>query len=203
MLYDVTLISMRPGTTPRAVARLQETAPSAPGKLLACWQTDIGALNQIMMIREYGSAQEATEARLAAVRSDNPLGVGEFAISHSSDTYELLPFLKPLQPGNHGPFFEVRTYLLKPGVTSGNISRWEKALPKRTERSPLLCAMNSVSGLSTQFIHIWPYKSMDERYSVRTTAVKDGIWPPPGGGEATLLNQKNDIYVPTAFSPIK
>jgi hypothetical protein len=63
--------------------------------------------------------------------------------------------------------------------------------------------MNSVSGLTTQFIHIWPYKSMDERHSVRTQAVKDGIWPPPGGGEATLLNQKNDIYVPTAFSPIK
>ena len=203
MLYDVTLLSVRAGTLPRAVAKLQEAAPAAPGKLLACWQTDIGALNQIMMIREYGSAQEAAEARTAAMRSDNPLGVGEFAISYSSDAYELLPFLKPIQPGSYGPFFEVRTYLMKPGVASSNLARWEKALPERIKRSPLLCAMNSVSGLTTQFIHIWCYKSMDERHQVRTQAMKDGIWPPPGGGEATLLSQKNDVYVPTAFSPIK
>src|SRR5262249_30224122 len=137
------------------------------------------------------------------MRSDNPLGVGEFAISYTSDAYELLPFLKPIQPGSYGPFFEVRTYLMKPGVATGNLTRWEKALPEGTKRSPLLMAMNSVSGLTTQFIHIWAYKSMDERYQVRTQAQKDGIWPPPGGGEATLLNQKNDIYVPMAFSPIK
>jgi hypothetical protein len=203
MLYDITLLSVRPGTLPRAMARHQESAPAAPGKLLACWQTDIGALNQVMLIREYGSAQEATEARRSTMRSENPLGTGEFAISHTSDTYELLPFLKPLQPGSYGPFFEVRTYLLKPGVVGGNIARWEKALPERTKRSQLLGAMNSASGMMTQFIHIWAYKSMDERYSVRTQAVKDGVWPPPGGGEATLLNQKNDVYTPAAFSPIK
>jgi hypothetical protein len=203
MLYDVTILSLRPGTQPRAVARLAETAPAAPGKLLACWTTDVGMLNQVMIIREYGSAQEAADARLASMRSDNPLGTSEFAISHTSDAFELMPFLKPLQPGSYGPFFEVRTYLLKPGVVGGNIARWEKALPERNKRSQVLAAMNSASGQMTRFIHIWPYKSMDERYAVRTQAVKDGIWPPPGGGEATLLMQQNDIYVPTAFSPIK
>ncbi len=203
MLYDVTILSLRPGTQPRAIARLAETAPAAPGKLMACWSTDIGMLNQVMIIREYGSAQEAADARLASMRSDNPLGAGEFAISHTSDTFELMPFLKPLQPGQYGPFFEVRTYLLKPGVVGGNIARWEKALPERIKRSPVLAAMNSASGQMTRFIHIWPYKSMDERYAVRTQAVKDGVWPPPGGGEATLLMQQNDIYVPTSFSPIK
>lgn len=203
MLYDVTLLSLRPGTQPRAVARLAETAPAAPGKLLACWTTDIGMLNQMLIIREYASAQQATEARLAAMRSEDPLGVGEFATSYASDTFELLPFLQPIAPGAYGPFFEVRTYLLKPGKASATLERWQQALPKRNERSQVLMAMNSVSGVTTRFIHIWPYKSMDERFAIRTQAVKDGIWPPPGGGEATLLLQQNDIYVPTAFSPIK
>ena len=203
MLYDVTILTVRPGTAAKAVARLQETAPSATGKLLACWQTDIGLLNQIMLIREYESAQQAADQRQSAIFSADPHGIGEFTVAASSDTYALMPNLPPLQPGSHGPFFEVRTYLLKPGVPSGNSERWQKALPKRIERSPLLAAMYSVSGTGPLFMHIWPYKSMDERYKVRTTAVKDGIWPPPGGGEATLLMQKNDIYVPTAFSPIK
>jgi hypothetical protein len=203
MAYDLTIISVRPGTMPRALAKLQETAGSGPGKLLACWTTDIGALNQVMIIREFASADDAAKDREAMVMSTSPFGVGEFAISVTSDTYAPLPVLPPLQPGTFGPFFEVRTYLLKPGVAAGNVERWQKALPERIKRSPVLIAMNSVSGLTTQFVHIWPYKSMDERYSIRTQAMKDGIWPPPGGGEATLLNQKNDIYTPTAFSPIK
>jgi hypothetical protein len=203
MAYDVTLISVRPGTMPRALPKLQESLTSGKGKLLACWTTDIGALNQIMVIREFDSAQAAAEEREAAVMNANPLGVGEFGISITSDTYAPMPFLPPLQAGSFGPFFEVRTYLLKPGVVTGNIERWQKAIPERIKRSPVLIGMNSISGLTTQFIHIWPYKSMDERYSVRGQAMKDGIWPPPGGGEATLLNQKNDIYVPATFSPIK
>lgn len=203
MPYDVTLISLRPGTMPRAMPKLEEALRAGSGRLLACWTTDIGQLNQVMVIREYASADAAAKDREAMVMSASPLGVGEFAISATSDTYAPLPFLPPLQPGTFGPFFEVRTYLLKPGVVNGNIERWQKALPERIKRSPVLIAMNSVSGVTTQFIHIWPYKSMDERYSIRTQAVKDGVWPPPGGGEATLLNQKNEIYVPTAFSPIK
>jgi hypothetical protein len=188
---------------PKALPRLEEGLSAAGGKLLACWTTDIGMLNQIMAIREFDSAQAAAQAREQTVMGENPFGVGEFINSMTSDTYAPLPFLPKLQPGTYGPFFEVRTYLMKGGVSGGNMQRWEKALPKRIERSPLLVAMNSVSGLMPQFVHIWPYKSMDERYSVRTTAMKDGVWPPPGGGEATLLKQQNDIYTPTAFSPIK
>jgi hypothetical protein len=203
MAYDVTLVSVRPGTMPQALPKLQESLASSAGKLLACWTTDVGALNQVMIIREYASSEAAAADREAMVMNANPLGVGEFAISATTDTYVPFKFLPALQAGTFGPFFEVRTYLLKPGVATGNSERWEKAIPERIKRSPVLTGMLSVSGLTTQFIHIWPYKSMDERYSVRTQAVKDGIWPPPGGGQATLLNQKNDIYVPTAFSPIK
>lgn len=203
MPYDVTLINVRPGTMPRALPRLQESLASGPGTLLACWTTDIGMLNQIMVIREFASAQAAGEAREAAVKSENPFGIAEFVTAITSDTFAPLTFLPALKPGTFGPFFEVRTYQMKPGVTTGNAERWQKALPRRTERSALLTAFNSVSGLMPRFIHIWPYKSMDERHSVRTGAVKDGIWPPPGGGEATLLLQQNDIYIPTAFSPIK
>lgn len=203
MLYDMTLISLRPATLPRAMERLKETAPAAPGKFLACWQTDVGALNQVLLLRQYDSEQQACEHRTAMMRSTDPYGVGEFTNSSVSDTFELLPFLPPLQPGSYGPFFEVRTYLQKPGVATANIERWEKALPERNKRSQVLCAMHSTSGVMTRFIHIWPYKSMDERYAVRTQAQKDGIWPPPGGGQATLLMQQNDIYVPASFSPIK
>lgn len=203
MHYDVTLISVRPATGGKAMARLAETAPAAPGKLLACWQSEIGTLNQIMLIREHASAADAAKFRQSMMESENPYGVGEWTNFSESDTYAVLPFLEPLKPGSYGPFFEVRTYLLKPGKASGTIERWKGALPARLERSPMLTCMNSVSGQMTRFLHIWPYASLDERYKVRQGAVKDGIWPPKGGGELTMWTQRNDIYVPAPFSPIR
>ncbi|MBN8921140.1 MAG: NIPSNAP family protein, partial [Rhizobiales bacterium] len=137
MAYDVTIISVRPGTQARALPKIQAALESGPGKLLACWTTDIGVLNQIMVIREFDSANAAADARKAMVMGDN-LGVNEFGVSITSDTYEALPFLPALKPGSFGPFFEVRTYLLKPGVVSGNTERWEKAIPERIKRSPVL-----------------------------------------------------------------
>ena len=204
MSYDVTIINVRPGTMPKALPKLQEhAAAGGHGKLLAAWTTDVGVLNQIMLIREFSSAQESADSHKQAIMGSNPYGIAEFVTNISSETYEPMGFLPRMQPGTYGPFFEVRTYLLKAGVASSNAERWEKAIPKRIERSNILMAMTSVSGAMTRFVHIWPYKSMDERTSVRAGAVKDGIWPPPGGGEATLLLQQNDIYVPTGFSPIK
>lgn len=203
MSLDVTIIALRPGAMGQALPRLQEAIANDAGKLLAAWTTDIGMLNQIMLLREYDSAQQAAQSHAAHVTTENPYGIGEFIHSVTSDAFSPLSFLPPLKPGTYGPFFEVRTYLLKAGVAKGNAERWQKALPERIKRSPLLTAMVSVSGQMTRFIHIWPYKSMDERHAVRSGAIKDGIWPPPGGGQATLLLQQNDIYVPTAFSPIK
>ena len=52
MHYDVTIITVRPGTEHKALARLAETLPALlGGDLLACWRSDIGALNRILLIR--------------------------------------------------------------------------------------------------------------------------------------------------------
>jgi NIPSNAP protein len=202
MPYDVTILTLRPGVAPKALAGLQNSLPQSPGKLLACWSSDIGALNQIFVLREYASERETAEQRDAQVHSDNPFGIAEFIASTTSDTYVSFPFIDSVQPGAHGPFFEVRTYLMKPNGLAGTIEAWRKALPARLALSPVLAAMYSVSGLMPRFMHIWPYTSLDERHRIRAQAVAMGIWPPPGGPDR-LVTMKNDIYLPVSFSPIK
>ena len=76
------------------------------------------------------------------------------------------------------------------------------AVPGRSTVSPLLAAMTSVTGAVTRFMHMWPYKSFDERARLREKAIADGLWPPPGG-PGHLLSQQVDIYLPAAFSPMK
>ena len=50
-----------------------------------------------------------------------------------------------------------------------------------------------------KWVHIWPYKDLDERDRIRTEAVKTPHWPPPT--REFLVSQETKIMVPAAFSP--
>ncbi len=199
--YDVTIFTVRPGTHPQALAVLGKALANDPG-LLACWYSDIGAVNQILLIRKNEDAAASLENRLAALTSKNPFGIGEFVTAMAMDTYVPFDFMPALQPGRFGPCYEVRTYMLKPGGLEPTIALWRKAIPGRSKVSPVLAAMSAVTGAVTRFMHIWPYPSFDERARLRDKAVADGVWPPPGG-PSHLLSQQVDIYLPAAFSPMK
>lgn len=204
MLYDVTILTVRPGTTPQALPRLEKSLgeTKSPGRLLACWYTELGALNQIMLIREYANDEAISADRDATVRSANPYGIADLTVAVSSDTYRPFPIMQPMQAGAHGPVFEVRTYVLKPSGLATTIELWNKAVPGRVKLSPLLAAMYSLGGAMPRFVHIWPYPSLDERQRLRSEAVKMGVWPPPGGPDQ-LLSQDADIYLAAPFSPMR
>jgi NIPSNAP len=199
--YDVTIIRVRPATNPKALAAL-ERALSDDSTLLACWYSEIGDLNQIMLIRTIADPAAAIERRMVLLSSNNPFGVGEFMTGMTMDTFVAFEFLPPMQAGDFGPCFEVRSYILNTGSLAPTVELWRKAVPGRSTVSALLTAMSSVTGTVTRFVHIWPYKSLDERGRLRAKAVADGVWPPPGG-PAHLAAQHTDIYLPARFSPIR
>jgi hypothetical protein len=204
MLYDVTTLTVRAGTTPQALPRIEKSLgdTKSAGRLLACWTTELGALNQIMLIREYANDEAISADRDAMVRSANPCGIADLTVAATSDTYRPFPIMQPMHAGAHGPVFEMRTYVLKPSGLTPTIELWNKAVPGRTKLSPLLAAMYSLNGAMPRFVHIWPYPSLDERQRLRSEAVKMGIWPPPGGPDH-LLTQQADIYVAAPFSPMR
>ena len=199
--YDVTIATVRPGTHPRALAVLVKTLANDPD-LLACWYSEIGTLNRILIIRKSVDAAKVVENRVATLNARNPFGIGEFITDLSLDTYVPFDFMPPLQPGTFGPCYEVRSYVLKPDGLAPTIELWRKAVPGRADVSPLLAAMVAVTGAAIRFMHIWPYKSYDERARLREKAVADGAWPPPGG-PGHLISQQADIYLPAAFSPMR
>jgi hypothetical protein len=197
--YEVTILAVQPGTHPQALDALAKTDDPAR---LACWYSDIGAVNQVMLIRKTAGAAADLEARLTALKSSNPFGLGKIITSIAMDTYIPFDFIAPLKPGRFGPCYEVRSYVLKPGSLAPTIALWRDAVPGRAKVSPLLAAMIAVTGAATRFLHIWPYKSFDERARLRDQAVADGVWPPPGG-PSHLISQQVDIYLPAPFSPMQ
>ena len=199
--YDVTIATVRPGTHPQALAALDKTL-AGDSNLLACWYSEIGALNRILIIRKSADAAKAIANRFAALSARNPFGIGEFITDLSLDTYLPFDFMPALQGGAYGPCYEVRSYVLKPDGLTPTIELWRKAVPGRAGVSPLLAAMVAVTGAAIRFMHVWPYKTYDERARLREKAVADGLWPPPGG-PGHLLSQQADIYLPAAFSPLR
>jgi len=198
--YDVTIIAVRPATHPKALSVLERVLTDDPA-LLACWYSELGALNQILIIRSIDDPIATLESRMAALKSKSPFGVGEFMTGMTMDTFVAFDFLPPIQRGAHGPCYEVRSYVLKTGGLTPTIELWRKAVPDRSRISPLLTAMTSVSGPVTRFVHIWPYKSVEERNRLRAKAIAEGVWPPPGGPDH-LASQQADIFLPAHFSPI-
>jgi hypothetical protein len=196
--YDVTILTVRPGTHPQALDVLGKTADPAR---LACWFSDIGAVNQVVLIRKSADAAAELERRQAVLTAGNPFGLGDIITAMAMDTYVSFDFIAPLRPGLYGPCYEVRTYVLKPGSLAPPIELWRKAVPGRATVSPVLAAMTSVTGAVTRFLHVWPYKSFDERARLRAKAAADGVWPPPGG-PGHLVSQQVDIYLPAPFSPM-
>jgi len=199
--YDVTLVTVRPGTHPQALAVLGKSL-AGDQNLLACWYSEIGAVNQILIIRKAADAAATLDARFAALSAADPLGISEYVVAMAMDSYVPFDFIAPLRPGQFGPVYEVRTYMLKPNGLEPTMAAWRKAVPGRMKISPVLAAMTSVTGAVTRFLHVWPYQSFDERARLRAKAAADGVWPPPGG-PGHLLAQQVDIYLPAPFSPMQ
>ena len=80
-------------------------------------------------------------------------------------------------------------------------ANWEKHLPERTKLSPLIGVFTSDIGGLNQWVHIWAYKSLDERMAVRKKAMDSGVWPPPP--PSPTVKQETKIMLAAPFSPIK
>lgn len=204
MLHAVTILTVQPNKHPAALPRIEQSlrANASKGELLGCFATDIGALNQVMLIHAYRDESDLTADRSAILRSSNPFGIADLLTKMEMDTYVPFDFLPPIKPGKYGPVYEVRTYVVKPDGLAGTIEAWRTTVPGRLALSPILTAMYSVTGRTARFMHIWPYATLEERRLLRTKAVETKVWPPAKGPEM-LLQMQTDIYLPAAFSPLQ
>ncbi len=151
----------------------------------------------------YTDLSERTRIRAEASKDPNwPPKIREFVIHQQVELVTPFPFVPEITPGTAGPIFEMRCYSLTPGSLPGVMKRWESKIAERTKLSPVVMAGGVEFGQANRFIHIWAYKTMNQRMEVREQARKAGVWPPPGGGDE-LLAQENKLMMPSSFSPLQ
>jgi hypothetical protein len=201
--YELATLSVAMGTAPKAAEAIAAytSESGAGGKLLGCWASDIGALNTIAVLRVFKDDAELARERDRTLKSSNPFGCADFLTRLSLDSYAPFPDLPPVETGEFGPVYEIRTYTLKTGGLTPTFEGWAEKLPARTGISKLLVAMYALDGVP-RITHIWPYESTNERARLRAESVKLGTWPPKSAVWLTPEMQST-IYLPTAISPLR
>lgn len=203
-LYQLINITIKMGTTATVATGIQSfyQDTAAKGKLLGVFFSDIGQLNQVVVLRSYSSQQELDDenARLAA--QENLFDTSENIIKYSVENFAGFDFLPEVEVGEFGPVYEIRTYELKHGGVPHILEAWKNAVPTRTQYSKLTIAMYALDG-TPRIVSIWPYSSLNERSEVRAKSVADGIWPPKGGPQWLTYEMQSMIALPTSVSPLK
>ena len=204
MLYNLTYLTIRPNQLGPVLSALPQTVPAASpnGELVACLSCDIGVLNRIAILTGYESVELLQADRAAVLSSADPYGVSTYLSHIETAAFKPLSFTSPIVPGQFGPFFEIRTYEIAPKGLPETEAAWAKVVEQRNTISPLLMVMGSIDTLPTKMVHLWPYKSLDDRAKARAEASKLGIWPPPGGSNH-VLSLRSEIFVPLPFSPLR
>ncbi|WP_372619203.1 NIPSNAP family protein [Falsiroseomonas sp.] len=202
-IYELATLSTAIGAAPQAASAITAWCgdSGAKGRLLGLWGTDLGALNQVLVLRSFASPEELHAERQRTQASTSPFGGGAWLTAMAQDTYTPLPWLPPVEPGSFGPVYEVRTYVVKPQGLPPLIESWRNQLPGRLELSKLLVAMHTTDG-PTRFTHIWPYPSTNDRAATRAGAIKRGTWPPKGGPDNLTGDMRSWICLPLPGSPL-
>jgi len=206
MYYELATMTLPFGTAAQAALHVQTFSAQGKGELLGCWFTDIGVLNQMMVLRGFETLEELRSERERTQLNASPFGCAELFINLEQHSYQGFPWMKPVRPsaqsGIEGPFYEIRTYGIKPGGVQPTIDLWEQAVPKREQFSPCVVAMVALDG-PLRFTNIWAYPSLDARTKARADSVAQGIWPPKGGPAHLTTQMSSTIALPTAVSPLK
>jgi hypothetical protein len=196
--------TLRPGLVPEFEKRFAEAIPHREkySPMAAFWHTEIGPVNQVIHLWPYADLHERARIRAETMKDPNwPPKTQGMAMVQESKILVPAPFSPPLEPRAVGPYIEIRTYDVEPGKIPTVQAAFVESIPDRVKLSPLVGAFSTEFGALNQWIHIWAYKSLDERARIRDEAMKAPTWPPKCG--ECYVRMETKICLPAPYSKIR
>lgn len=172
------------------------------GRLLGCWSSEVGQLNQVLVLSQFESREELERGQGEVLSRESAIGRSADLVLLNQEGFTSFSGVPTLTGGSLGKFYEVRTYHLTdvPEALPQTIASWQDAVPARVILSPLVVVMAALDG-AKRIVHIWPFNSIEERQAIRATSFQTGVWPPKGTLQ-WIKSAANALYVPAAFSPL-
>ena len=147
-----------------------------------------------------------SERRSGALRKPDRTRYGppipsDLIVSMVSEIFLPAPFMDPLGEKDLGPIYEMRLYTYPPEGMPQVLEAWGAAIPERVKYSALAGCWYSEYGGVNNFIHLWAYRSFEERQRIRAETREKGVWPPKGS--VRPITQESKLLLPAPFSPMQ
>lgn len=212
MIYELKTYDLRPHSVPEVERRIAESYDHRRevSAMAGSFHTEIGPLNQVVQLWPYENPGERERLlNKAATLKEWPPDIGEFVVNETTEVFIPFSFSPTMAPGNMGPYFEMRMYAYSEGDLPRIEKAWEAALPERLKWSPLVVICHSEDNRLRRLLHVWCYKSLDQRADVRRAIRQTGMWPPHvlakklGWPGYTFIQQESRILIPSSCSPLQ
>jgi len=203
--YELLRLELQPGSLSAAQASLQRALHAGRQvSLVGAWYSEIGPLNQLILLRGFADLAAREAERERCLMQVDPFGVSAWLQGLQVDDLQLFPFARLLQPGAHGPWYELREYRLLDHGLPATLAGWQRALGPRgtADYSANAGVFYATSGALPRILHLWPYASLEQRLEVRSRSVADGVWPPENS-TPQLRQMQSTVCLPCAFSPLR
>lgn len=206
MIYEFRTYNIKPRMVPDYQKAFHEKLEGRQklSRLAGHWYTEVGPLNQIVAVWPYESADERRRIRREAESGPDPVwppNTGDFVVDMKSEIFLPAPFMQPLEDGDLGPIYEMRIYTYMPEDVPEVLEHWGNAVEARVKYSPMVGCWYNGAGGRDNWVHMWVYRSFEERLRIREEVKDKGVWPPPGG--PAPVTQQNKIMLPAWFSPLR
>lgn len=188
-------LTYAPSQLKQALPLLRSAVQEDPA-VLGLFTTEFGNINEVRILR---TLHDAKEDVVPATCSDRLLAEG--VKHHRRERFDLAPFSPVPSAGNYGGLYELREYLVRPGLLEQTLSTWREPFARRAAFSPAIALMSSATNDRVKLLHLWAYRDFVHRAEVRQIVAQSGYWPPPGGAQR-WLEQTSIALIPDQVSPL-
>ncbi|KAH9395338.1 Nipsnap [Tyrophagus putrescentiae] len=178
----------------------------AKAKLIGSWKVEVGDQDQYVHIWSYDGWKHASSV-LGLQRNDSSLNAlvkdqEPFLRSRQNQFMLSFSFWPNPEPQVHNSFYEMRSYILKPGTMIEWGNNWARGINYR--RNNAVAGFFSQIGQLYMVHHIWRYEDLVSRKETRESAWRQPGWDECVGYTVPLIREMRSRWMsPNSFSPIK
>ncbi len=208
MLYEVRAYTFTQGSLDEGIEGFGRTVEERVklSRLICFFRSAIGDLDRMFHIWEYEDSAHRESVRDEAQNASwwPPLKADKI-LYQQTRLMAAASFRPEPRIGEMGSFYEIRSDTFQAGAMGKLADVWAEHLPEREKLSPLAAAFANpagefASGILNEFLHIWPYRDLNQWAEVDEAAGKlPGWW---NCSNPYLKSRKSEIWRPVDFSPM-
>jgi hypothetical protein len=211
MIHELRAYTLVPGTQAQYLKLSAEVGRKIRGddygKLEGFWTTEFGTLNQVVHLWTYADLGE--RERLRQKLQQNEAWTKEYLpktrpMVLAQENKILVPAVPLTPPADTGNVYELRWYRTHVGRSREWIDLFKAVLPAREKYMRRVGVWMTDIGPLNEVVHLWVFRSLDERAAARVKLAQDPEWQAfLGKSGPCLAHMQATVLVPAPHSPMK